>query len=412
MKRILLSIISVPALIVSFMIIRTINPVQNVPLENKKAEINIYTVAGVVQPGETLDAIFDKYKLDRKELREIFTKAKGFYNLSRLSVGSIYSFDLNNRHMIQRLQYGIDDESYLDLVKTPEGFNAEKVNIEYIRRTGSLFINIADNLISSMPSSHKEYLRLALELSDIFAWDIDFSNDIKNGDSVKLIVEELWIGEMFKGYGNILAAEFLNNGVVYKAYRFEDDGYTGYYDEEGKSLRKTLLRSPLKFKYISSYFSKSRFHPVLRIYRPHLGVDYAAPLGTPVSSAGDGIVLSSGYRGQYGKMVNIRHGGSFETYYGHLSRIPPKIKNGAKVSQGDIIGYVGATGLATGPHLDYRIKLNDRFVNALKIQLPRGESIPKKLMAEFKQLVDNMNVKFVSLTQPVVAASDKKKSSI
>jgi len=412
MKRILLSIISVPALIVSFMIIRTINPVQNVPLENKKAEINIYTVAGVVQPGETLDAIFDKYKLDRKELREIFTKAKGFYNLSRLSVGSIYSFDLNNRHMIQRLQYGIDDESYLDLVKTPEGFNAEKVNIEYIRRTGSLFINIADNLISSMPSSHKEYLRLALELSDIFAWDIDFSNDIKNGDSVKLIVEELWIGEMFKGYGNILAAEFLNNGVVYKAYRFEDDGYTGYYDEEGKSLRKTLLRSPLKFKYISSDFSKSRFHPVLRTYRPHLGVDYAAPLGTPVSSAGDGIVLSSGYSGEYGKMVSIRHGGSFETFYGHLSEIPLKIKKGTKVSQGDIIGYVGATGLATGPHLDYRITLNSRFVNPLKIQLPRGESIPKKLMAEFKQLVDNMNVKFVPLTQPVVAASDKKKSSI
>lgn len=379
MKRILLSIISVPALIVSFMIIRTINPVQKVPLENKKAGINIYTVAGVVQPGETLDTIFDKYKLDRKELHEIFTKAKDFYNLSRLSVGSIYSFDLNNKHMIQRLQYGIDDESYLDLVKTPEGFNAERVNIEYIRRAGFLFINIADNLISSMPSSHKEYLRLALELSDIFAWDIDFSNDIRNGDSVKLIVEELWIGDIFKGYGNILAAEFLNNGVLYKAYRFEGDGYTGYYDEEGKSLRKTLLRSPLKFKYISSYFDKNRFHPVLRIYRPHLGVDYAAPLGTPVSSAGDGIVLSSGYRGEYGKMVNIRHGGSFETLYGHLSRIPLKIKKGTKISQGDIIGYVGATGLATGPHLDYRITLNGRFVNPLKIQLPRGESIPKKV---------------------------------
>ena len=412
MKRILLSIVLIPVLIILLINIRAMNSVQKVSLENKKAEINIYNVAGVVQPGETLDAIFDKYKLDRKELHEIFTRAKGFYNLSRLSVGSIYSFDLNSKRRIQRLQYGIDDESYLDVVKTPEGFNAEKVNIEYNRKAGSLFINIVDNLILSMPSSHKEYLRLALELSDIFAWDIDFSNDIRNGDSVKLIVEELWIGEIFKGYGNILAAEFLNNGVVYKAYRFEDDGYAGYYDEEGKSLRKTLLRSPLKFKYISSYFSKSRFHPVLRTYRPHLGVDYAAPLGTPVSAAGDGIVLSSGYSGQYGKMVNIRHGGSFETYYGHLSRIPLKIKNGAKVSQGDIIGYVGATGLATGTHLDYRIKLNDRFVNPLKIQLPRGESIPKKLMAEFKQLVDNMNVKFVSLTQPVVASSDKKKPSI
>jgi murein DD-endopeptidase MepM/ murein hydrolase activator NlpD len=149
----------------------------------------------------------------------------------------------------------------------------------------------------------------------------------------------------------------------------------------------------------------------LRIYRPHLGVDYVAPRGTPVSAAGDGIVVFSGYKGQYGKMVKIKHKGGFETYYGHLSRVPKRIKKGVKVSQGDIIGYVGATGLATGPHLDYRIKLNGRFVNPLKVQLPRVRSIPRSLMAEFRQIVDYMNIRFASLTQPVVAYTERDKKS-
>jgi murein DD-endopeptidase MepM/ murein hydrolase activator NlpD len=262
-----------------------------------------------------------------------------------------------------------------------------------------------------MPSTHDEYLRLALELSDIYAWDIDFFSDIRNGDSVKMMVEELWVGEVFKGYGNILAAEFLNNGKIHKAYRFKHDGYVGYYDSNGKSLRKALLRSPLKFRYISSYFSKRRFHPILRIYRPHLGVDYAAPTGTPVSVAGGGTVVFAGYKGQNGKIVRIRHSGGFETYYGHLSRIPKKIKRGTEVSQGDIIGYVGSTGLSTGPHLDYRIKLNGKSVNPLKIRLPRGKSILKPLKAEFKKVVDDMNSRLALLAQPVVASSEKEKIS-
>ncbi len=263
-----------------------------------------------------------------------------------------------------------------------------------------------------MPSTHKEYHRIALELSDIYAWDIDFSSDIQNGDLVKIILEELWVTEVFKGYGNILAAEFINDGKTYKAYRFENDGYIDYYDSNGKSLQKTLLRSPLKFKYISSGFSKRRLHPILRVYRPHLGVDYAAPTGTPVSAAGDGTVIFTGYRGQNGKLVIIRHRRGFETYYGHLSRILRKIRRGTKVSQGDIIGYVGSTGLATGPHLDYRIKQNGKFVNPLKIQLPRGKSIPKKLMAEFKKVVNSFDSRLSSLTRSVVAYKEDEKTRV
>jgi murein DD-endopeptidase MepM/ murein hydrolase activator NlpD len=314
---------------------------------------------------------------------------------------------VDERNNIQSMHYGIDSTSFLEVTRSLEGFRAEKVDIEYTKKVGSLFILIKDNLIQSMPNTHREYLKLALKLSDIYAWDIDFSSDIRDGDYVKMIVEELWAGGVFIGYGDILAAEFLNKGTIYKAYRFEYDGRVDYFDKNGKSLRKTLLRSPLRFKYISSYFSKRRFHPILRIYRPHLGVDYAAPVGTPVSAAGDGVVVFAGYKGQYGKMVRIRHRGGLETYYGHLSRIPKRIKKGIKVSQGDIIGYVGSTGLSTGPHLDYRIKLNGRFVNPLKVQLPRGKAIPASMRPEFSQLIKRMDTRLALLRQPFVASSAK-----
>jgi murein DD-endopeptidase MepM/ murein hydrolase activator NlpD len=309
------------------------------------------------------------------------------------------------------MQYGIDDSSYLQVTKIIDGFNADKVDIIPDIRAGELYIDIKDNLFLSMPGSHKEYLKLALEMSDIYAWDIDFSSDIRPGDSLKIIVEELWVGEAFKGYGDILAVEFVNDGRSYNAYRFAQNGYVDYYDNTGKSLRKSLLRSPLKFKYISSRFSKRRLHPKLRIYRPHLGVDYAASKGTPVSAAGNGTVLFTGYKGQNGKMIKIKHKGGYTTYYGHLSKYARGIKKGKKVSQGDIIGYVGSTGLSTGPHLDYRIKRYSQFVNPLTIKLPRGKSVSKDLMAEFQRTVNKYQTRLVSMQRPVIALLGKKKPS-
>ncbi len=373
-------------------------------------ESDSHIITGIVKSRETLDSIFGKHKLNKADLNKIYVTSKKQFNLSKISVGSVYSFELDNvKNEIQKMQFGIDDSSFLTVQRLPKGFKSEKVNIEYDKRIGSFYIDIQGNLTSSMPGTHKEYNRLALNLSDIYAWDIDFSSDIRNGDSVKILVEELWVGDAFKGYGDILAAEFYSNGKVHKSYKFEDNGYTDYYDENGKSLRKALLRSPLKFKYISSRFSKSRLHPKLRIYRPHLGVDYAAKTGTPVSAAGSGQVVFAGYKGQMGKMVRIKHPGGYETYYGHLSRIPRNMRRGTKVSQGDLIGFVGSTGMSTGPHLDYRIKFNGRFVNPLTIKLPKGTSIPKSIMAEFNKTVDSLNPGLASLIRPVIALTDKKK---
>ncbi len=413
MKRILLSIASIPLLI--FIVINLKSPAEKIesPSEDTVAKQDeTFLITGVVQPLDTLDAIFDKNTLSKVDLSEIMKSTKDTYNLSKLSVGNIYSFEIDREeNKIQNIQYEIDGSSYLAVSRTPDGFVTERVKVEYTKKIGSLYITIKDNLIVSLPNTGKEYLKLAFRLSDIFAWDIDFSSDIRNNDSVKIIVEELWIGNVFKGFGDILTAEFFNNGTLHKAYMFEYDGYADYFNSKGQSMRKTLLRSPLKFKYISSGFSKRRLHPVLRIFRPHLGVDYAAPRGTPVSAAGDGTVIYRGYKGQNGKMVRIRHNAGLETSYGHLSRIPKKIRKWVKVSQGDIVGYVGTTGLSTGPHLDYRIKRNGRYVNPLTVKLPRGKSIPKHLIAEFKHLVEYMDVKLAALTRPFIAFSGKENLS-
>jgi murein DD-endopeptidase MepM/ murein hydrolase activator NlpD len=416
MKRVVLSIVSVPVIIFLFINMKTFLSNDEPPpvKELKETEENskTFSITGIVKPHDTLETLFIRHSLKRVELPEVVKSAKKLYNLSRLSIGNVYSFIIEKENnTLSVMDYEINDSSYLKILKTPEGFSSKIVDIEYTKKIGFLYIHIKNNLIDSLPKINKEYLKLAFKLSDIFAWDIDFSSDIRNNDSIKVMVEELWIGNVFKGYGNIVMAEFLNNGTLYRAYRHTYNGYSDYYDDSGKSLRKTLLRSPLKFRYISSRYSRKRFHPILRIYRPHLGIDYAAPKGTPVSAAGNGTIISTGYKGQNGKMVRIRHNRGLETFYGHLSRIPKKIKRGVKVLQGDIIGYVGSTGLSTGPHLDYRIKKNKRFVNPLTIQLPRGKSVPKKSMAVFKQSVKEMDIRLSSLTQQFFAFSTNRESS-
>jgi murein DD-endopeptidase MepM/ murein hydrolase activator NlpD len=411
MKQTLLNMLSVPVFIFLLFYLYPAPPEENI-VTAEDEESHAVTIAGTVMSHDTLELIFNKHNLDKSDMRKIYNQSREQYDLSRIAVGSMYTFELDRTgHAIQRMQYGIDDRSYLSVVRRPNGFSAEKVNLPVSRRRGSLHINIKDNLASSMPGTHKEYLKLALDLSDIFAWDIDFSNDIRNNDSVKIIVEELWVGDVFKGYGNILAAEFINKGKAYSAYRFDHEGYVDYFDEKGRSLKKSLLRSPLKFKYISSGFSQRRFHPVLRIHRPHLGIDYAAPTGTPVSAAGSGTVLFAGYKGQNGKMVNIKHPGGYTTYYGHLARIPKSMRKGKKISQGDIIGYVGSTGLSTGPHLDYRIKSNGKFVNPLKIRLPRGKPVPESMMTRFIKVVEGYEAELKSMDGTVVAYKGEKRKS-
>jgi len=410
MKQFLFFVITIPLLIILVLNLKAPSPgTDEVPLSERSS---LYTITAAVQPRESLDSIFNKYDLDKMDLSSIYDTSKDIFDLSRLSIGDTYNLMLDrDSNTLVKMQYEIDDDSFLNVVRGPEGFSAVKVNRAVDRRIGSFFIRIEDSLMHSMPGTHSEYARLAMKLADIYAWDIDFSSDIRRGAAVKLIVEELWVGEVFRGFGDILAAEVINSGSIHPAYRFSYDGTPDYFDDKGQSLRKSLLKSPLKFKYISSRFSRRRRHPKLRLYRPHLGVDYVAPTGTPVSAAGNGTVMFAGYKGQNGRMVKIKHSNGYETYYGHLSKIPKKVRKGAKVSQGDVIGYVGSTGLSTGPHLDYRIKYHGKFVDPLKLNLPRGGSVSGDMMERFKKVREIYNSWFDAITKPVIASTKGKRDS-
>jgi len=206
---------------------------------------------------------------------------------------------------------------------------------------------------------------LALDLSDIFAWDIDFTTDSRNGDTFKVVIEGLYLNGKFRKYGHILSAEFVNNGETYRVYRFTDEGGADYYDASGKSLKKAFLKVPLSFRRISSTFSNGRFHPILKITRPHHGIDYAAPQGTPVSAAGDSTVVFAGRRGQYGNLVILRHRNGYKTYYGHLSKI--LVKNNQEVRAGEPIGLGGRTGRATTTHLHFETRFLGEHFNPARI---------------------------------------------
>lgn len=362
-------------------------------------------ISGIVEKGETLFDIFKKYKLSIKNLFELKEASANIHRLKNLYPGRSYKIIVDDNNQISSFVYWIDDDYILNINLTETGFIAEKKPINYEKRVLHIGGVIKDNLISSIGEG-KEKLLLALQLSDIFAWDIDFATDIRNGDTFKIVVEGLYLDGRFKKYGDILAAEFVNDGKSYFAYRFEYNGKADYYDEDGKSLRRAFLKAPLSFRRISSTFSARRFHPVLKIYRPHHGIDYAAPEGTPVSAIGDGRIIFAGRKGQYGNLVIIKHLNGYKTYYGHLARFAKGIKKGTRIEQGQIIGFVGSTGLATGPHLHYEVRVNNRPVNPDTVKPLRGDAISGDLIAEFRGFKNQMDERLASIMPTTVLAKN------
>jgi hypothetical protein len=224
---------------------------------------------------------------------------------------------------------------------------------------------------------------LVLAVTDILQWDVDFFLDPRPGDRFRLLVEEWVDGQSVVEHGDILAVEYEGQVVSASAYAFDAEDRTRYYRADGASVQRTLLKSPLNYRRISSHFSHSRFHPILRRHRPHLGVDYAAATGTPVVTIGDGTVVHVGTKGGYGKTVAVRHNHRITTQYAHLSRYGKDIQKGATVSQGQVIGYVGSTGLSTGPHLDFRCQLNGQWVNPLTMDRPAAEPVDEPMRDRF-----------------------------
>jgi murein DD-endopeptidase MepM/ murein hydrolase activator NlpD len=363
-------------------------------------------ISGVIQKGETLYDVFKKYHLDFGTLFKLREASADVHELRQLRPDRPYRIALGADDRVCSFVYWIDDDTMLKIRETPEGYCASKEPVPYEKRTLRLGGTIRDNLVSAVEAARGD-LPLALKISDIFAWDIDFSADLRTGDEYKIVVEGLYLDGKFKKYGEVLSAEFSNDGHLYRAYRFDRRGRAGYFDEKGMSVKKAFLKAPLSFRRISSYFSGRRLHPILKIARPHHGIDYAAPYGTPVSAAGDGTVIFAGRRGGYGKLIGLHHPNGFTTYYGHLSRIAKGVSAGRKIVQGDVIGYVGATGLATGPHLHYEMRMRGRPINPLTAPLPKGDPIPAALMGDFLAFRQTMDTQLASISPQTFASAGK-----
>ncbi len=251
---------------------------------------------------------------------------------------------------------------------------------------------------------------LIMKFTEVLEWEIDFLTEPRKGDTFRLLFEEYHKNGEFIRYGDILAAEYSLGDESHQSILYRSpDGKKSYYEPSGKSSRKAFLKSPLNYRRISSRFSYRRFHPVFKRYQPHLGVDYAAPVGTPVVASGDGTVTYAGWKRGFGKIVEIRHPNGFVTSYGHLSRFAKGIRKGARVSQKQLVGYVGSTGASTGPHLDYRVKANGRYVNPLRMVAPPVDPVKEEYMADFQRQRDNLlyAVNVLSSTDLLAAAQDQ-----
>lgn len=331
----------------------------------------VRVLSGTIGPRQTLAAILQG-SVSAAAVHELVEAARPAYDLARLSVGHPFGLAVTPDGLLRAFTYGIDELRTLRVRRDRSGLEAEVVVRTYETRTGGVAGTITSSLFEAIEDSGEED-QLALDLADIFAWDVDFNTEIQRGDSFRVAVEKLYLDGRFVRDGRILAAEFVRGERVLRALRFEAARGPGYYAPDGTPLRKAFLRSPLRFTRISSGFSRARLHPILQIVRPHFGIDYAAPAGTPVNASADGVVVQAGTSSGYGRMVRMRHANGFETLYGHLSRIDVRV--GQRVAQGTAIGAVGATGLATAPHLDYRMLRNGSFVNPLRIQTPPAEPL-------------------------------------
>ena len=342
-----------------------------------------------VSKNETLSDILLKHGIPGREIMQIVNNAKEVLDVRKIVAGNFYH-TFTNGDSLNTLVYFVYEKSprhfvVFDLRDSINVYESEK---EVIVRENQKSAVIDQSLYVSLMNADA-MPELAIKLSQIFAWQIDFYH-LQKGDNFKVIYDELYVDNKFFAIGTIKAAFFSHHGKDFYAIPFTQDSVSQYFDEEGNSLRKAFLKAPLEFSRISSRYSKSRFHPVLKTRRPHLGVDYAAPVGTPIRTTGDGMVADIGYNEGSGRFIKIRHNSVYTTMYLHLSRYAKGIKKGAKVQQGHVIGYVGSTGLSTGPHLDYRFYVNGSPVDPLKVEMPPSHPVKEELRAEYEVQRDSV----------------------
>jgi murein DD-endopeptidase MepM/ murein hydrolase activator NlpD len=347
--------------------------------------------------GETVAEVFGKLGLEGIELREATNALADKVNLRALKAGNQYSAFYNPDATLASFEMTLAGSGRVKMVRRGERWESDWRPFERQVEFRSLQGSLAGSLEESIREAGGPPA-LAYRLADVFQWDLDFTKDLRLNDRFEVMYEEVRLDGQFHEVGTIFAAVYDNHGRLLEAYRYGDSGV--YYDGEGRPMRKMFLRSPLRYSRITSQFSRRRFHPVLKEYRPHYGVDYGAPVGTSVQVTANGVVTFAGWDRGGGKVVKVQHPGGYLTAYLHLSRFASGIRPGARVRQGDIIAYTGATGLASGPHLDYRVKLGNRWIDPLSLKSVRDEPIPMSRMASFRVWRDELRS---SLRNGVVA---------
>ncbi len=345
-----------------------------------------------IKKGESLSTIFSKLDLSKLDLHKVIHANELGQQFASISPGKTLNATINASGQLQQLIYQknpidtlkatrINDEFDVEIISKPRQI---KISSTHAIINSSLFLDGKDAGLSD---------KLIMELAGIFAWDIDFALSLRKGDQFTVIYEQVFVDNKKIDTGNILSAEFINQGHSYTAVRFEDKNGSGeYFTPEGKSMRKAFLRTPVDFARISSRFNLRRKHPILNRIRAHKGVDYAARTGTPIKTTGDGKITFRGRKGGYGRVVIVQHGQKYSSLYAHMSNYKKGQKIGSRVKQGQIIGYVGKSGLATGSHLHYEFRVNGVHRNPLTVKLPKARPIKKSLLAEFKKQ-----------TQPLIA---------
>jgi murein DD-endopeptidase MepM/ murein hydrolase activator NlpD len=369
--------------------------------------VETQVIEALVPRQATLESLLLDHQLPLGLVHAAIDSAGAVFNPRQLRAERPYRLVLSVDGLLREFEYQIDADRFLRIVNrdrsTPDKLEAEVLpydkDIEVVGIRGVIDQD-HPSLIAAMTATG-ERIQLAIALAEIFSGQVDFENDLQPGDSFEVLFESSTYQGAFAGYGAIVGARLRNEGKEYRAYRWTNPSTqkAGYYDEQGRSLKRFVLASPLRFTpRVTSGFSRRRLHPVFHTVRAHLGVDYAAAHGTPVVAVASGVVVSASWAGGGGQQVHLRHASGLESYYLHLSRFAPGLRAGARVEQGQLIGRVGATGTATGPHLDYRLRKNGVFVDPRRehARQPPGEPIPAALLADFHGARTNLDVRLAA----------------
>jgi murein DD-endopeptidase MepM/ murein hydrolase activator NlpD len=353
-----------------------------------------------VEKNDTLDKLLTSGGLTRGESALLTRELAKSLDVRRLRPGQLIRFHYDRSGAVDAVQMKVTGWGEVNAVRNGPLFDVT-VQQAVIRQVESAVAATIDRSLYEALRQQGEGPQLVQQMIDVFQWDIDFF-ELRKGDAFSLVVTKQYAGADFIGYGPIKAARFTNRGTTYEAFRHEmEDGRAGYYGAAGTPLRKQFLKAPLKFTRVTSGFTKKRFHPVLKYFRPHYGIDYGAPIGTPVMTTADGVVVEARYKPGEGNFIRVRHSSRYDTCYLHLSRFAKGLKRGTRVTQGDVIGYVGMTGLASGPHLDYRVSENGKWLNPLQLKSITPDPLRGGSLTRFRANVARLLPRLTSPTPDV-----------